>query len=195
MEQKIFHGSITVTDLAQGIISHFNRGNYRVYRSDGPTQTIVQVASVNQPSSGGQTALTISLQPIEDGVSVSIGNQEWLGLAASLGQTVISILQNPINLLGRLDDLAQDIESLQLTQEIWSLIEGIARSLNSNQELSERFKRITCNYCKSANPVGESRCLACGAPLGDEQPQTCTSCGYILKSHEVMCPNCGKPTR
>jgi len=158
----------------------------------GANQTVIQIASVNQPSSGGQTAITITVQPHQDGISVSIGKQEWLGVAASIGQTVISILRNPLNLLGRLDDLAQDIESLQLSQEVWATIEETARSQNSSQELSERYKRLTCNYCGTANQLGEPNCITCGAPLGEIQPQTCKYCGFILKELEIICPNCGK---
>ncbi len=47
---------------------------------------------------------------------VELGQQAWLGVAASLGQTAFSVFRNPFSLIGRLDDLAQDIESMQLSE-------------------------------------------------------------------------------
>jgi hypothetical protein len=116
-----------------------------------------------------------------------------MGIAASLGSTALSALRNPLSLLGRLDDLAQDIESLQLTEQIWAAIQELARTAAAGHELSERLRRMVCEYCDSANPVGEPRCIACGAPLGDVQPRTCLNCGFIVRSSETNCPNCRRP--
>ena len=52
-----------------------------------------------------------------------MGQQAWLGIAASLGTTAISVLRNPWNLVNRLDDLAQDIENLQMSDDIWKILE------------------------------------------------------------------------
>jgi DNA-directed RNA polymerase subunit RPC12/RpoP len=70
-------------------------------------------------------------------------------------------------LLGRLDDIAQDIESLQLSEDIWKAIDNFANLKGATFELSERLRRIVCEYCNTANPVGEPSCIACGAPLGE----------------------------
>jgi predicted nucleic acid-binding Zn ribbon protein len=120
-----------------------------------------------------------------------LGEQEWLGIAASLGKTAISTLLNPINLLGRLDDIAQDISNLKLSEKVWQVINNVAKSVNSGQELSERFNRVSCQYCGSANPPGEPTCISCGAPLGKEQPKSCGNCGFIINPGERFCPNCG----
>jgi NAD-dependent SIR2 family protein deacetylase len=107
--------------------------------------------------------------------------------------TALAVLRNPLSLLGRLDDIAQDIESLQLSEKIWQVVDGTARSLGITQELSERLKRVTCSYCGIANPIGDPSCIACGAPLGSEQPETCKKCGFVIKKDECICPNCGQP--
>jgi uncharacterized paraquat-inducible protein A len=132
---------------------------------------------------------------VEDGVLARLGQQEWLGVAASLGTTALGALRNPLTLLGRLDDLAQDISSLQLTDRVWQTVVRTAESLGASHEISERLRRLTCSYCLTANPVGEPRCIACGAPLGPEQPSACPHCGYIVGAGEVTCPQCGKPLR
>ena len=77
------------------------------------------------------------------------------------------------------------------TDEHGSKIEQAARASGASQELSERLKRVMCEYCRTANPVGQGACLACGAPLGESQPTTCPRCGFVVALDETSCPNCG----
>ena len=174
-------------------MAHFNQGNLKVQKVGEDKNITVQIATRKNPSSGGQTALSIRLQTVEDGVSVEVGKQAWLGIAASLGVSALYAIRNPMNLLHRLDDIAQDIESLSISEEIWKVIENTAISLGTGLELSERLKRLVCAHCSTANPVGESRCIACGAPLGSVQPDTCKHCGFVINHNENVCPNCMKP--
>ncbi|MFN7035094.1 MAG: zinc ribbon domain-containing protein [Bellilinea sp.] len=190
--QRIYHGVITPSDVSRSLFAAFNRGNYRAQQIGSGNKIVVQIGTRPNAASGGQTAITVSIQSHEDGIMVQMGQQNWLGVAASLGKTALFALRNPLNLLHRLDDLAQDIESIQLMDQIWRVIDQTAKSLNSTLELSERFKRLVCEYCNTPNPVGEPHCIACGAPLGNLQPQTCRFCGYVLKAGERKCPNCGK---
>ncbi len=195
MDQKIYHGDITPSEIAHGLLAFFHRGNYRVQQVGNDEAVTVQIATVQNPISGGQTAMTVRLQKVTDGVSVTIGQQAWFGVAASLGTTAIAALRNPFSLLGRLDDLAQDIESLQLKDKVLQVIDNLARASGADFELSERLRRLVCDYCLTANPVGEPSCIACGAPLGEQQPFTCSRCGFVLKRNESICPNCRQDTR
>ncbi len=190
METKIFHGNVTPQEIGQKLVAAFNRGNYRAQQLGGEDQVIVQIATDRYAQSGGQTATTITVQQVADGVAVQVGKQGWMGVAASLGSSALAALRNPLGLLGRLDDIAQDIESLQLTEKIWETIQELARTSAASHELSERLRRMVCEYCDTANPVGQPRCLACGAPLGDVQPRTCLNCGFVVRSSETNCPNC-----
>jgi hypothetical protein len=190
MNQKIYHGLITPTDIAASLISHFNRGNFRVQQTGNLDQITLQIATSSFHTSGGQTSISITLQVIEDGVSVTIGKQAWLGVAASLGETVFTAIRNPMQLISRLDDIAQDIESLQISEEIWKVIEDTASSHNASHEISEKLRRLMCRFCGTANPVGEPGCIACGAPLGDIQPSTCQNCGFVMTDIFKVCPNC-----
>ncbi len=192
MEQRVFHGEITTADIAQTLMVAFNRGNYRTQILGDGKKMAIQVATRPGAQSGGQTALTIMLEKIPEGVLVQISKQAWLGIAASLGQTAVSVIRNPFNLLGRLDDLAQDIESLQLTESVWAVIGEAVRVAGAGHQLSEKLRRLSCDYCKTANPVGEANCLACGAPLGEQQPGTCPHCGFVVSRKAVTCPNCRK---
>ena len=191
MNQKTYHGQITPEDVSRSLIAHFNRGNYRVQQVGSGGNLAVQIATRESIQSGGQTALSINIQTIEDGINISIGQQAWFGVAASLGWSALTALRNPMALLSRLDDIAQDIESLTIVDEIWKVIDATAASLNSGYQISDRLRRIVCDYCGVANPVGEPRCISCGAPLGDGHPDSCSKCGFVTTRAERYCPNCG----
>jgi Double zinc ribbon len=186
-----FHGDISPNEIADGLRAHFNRGNLIVRQAGDRNHVVVQIGTRPRMSSGGQTALTVSMRKVEDGVSVEIGKQSWFGVVASLGVTALSMLRNPFMLIGRLDDLAQDIESMQLADEVVQVIDQAVKLSGSSLQISERLRRLTCDYCGTANPVGEPNCIACGAPLGKNQPSSCPNCGFVVSPAEVKCPNCG----
>ncbi len=192
MQQRFLHGDIQPAQLAQTLLAEFNRGNLRAQMVPQADGVAVQIATRPGAHAGGHTGITVTLQKVPDGVMVRVGQQEWISTAASLGETTLAALRNPWNLLGRFDDIAQDVENLQLVDRVWSEISRAATAAGATHELSERLRRLTCAYCGTANPVGESSCIACGAPLGDAQPTTCKNCGYVLKAGETRCPNCGE---
>jgi hypothetical protein len=191
MEQRIYHGTITPKEIAQALMGEFNRGHFRAQAFGNEKNAVIQITTKEWLQSGGQTALSVTVKQVEDGVSIEVGKQSWLGVAASIGQTLFSAVRNPWNIVNRLDDIAQDVQSLQLTDDILKVIADTTRSANATFELSERFRRISCEYCDTANPIGASSCIACGAPLGETQPHTCSQCGFVLKNNENRCPNCG----
>ena len=192
MDQRIYHGNLKPADLAQSLLAEFNRGNLRAQIVGQPDNLAVQIGTRLGAASGGQTALTVTLQKAPDGVLIQLGQQEWFGTAASLGRTTMAALLNPWSLLNRLDDIAQDVENLQLSERVWLAIDQAARAIGAGYELSERLSRLTCEYCGTANPIGEAACIACGAPRGKSQPGTCPKCGYVVKPNELKCPNCGQ---
>jgi hypothetical protein len=190
MEQRIYHGKLNPDQIARSLVGKFNRTNLRAQQIGSGKQVVVQLATPQNVRSGGSTALSIELTQVADGVLVQIGRQAWYGLAASLGMTALKVMKNPFSLIGRLDDVAQDLENLQLSEQVWRAIEETARAAGASTELSERLRRSVCSYCNVPNPVGEPTCLGCGAPLGDVQPRTCRNCGFVLKANENACPNC-----
>ncbi len=192
MDRRIFHGNIKPNDLAHALMAEFNRGNLQAQVMGTKEKIAVQIATRMGSMSGGQTALTIGIQTVEDGIMVEIGQQAWLGVAASLGQTAWTALRNPFSLLSRLDDIAQDIESIQLNEKVWSVIDQAVVAAGASLHLSERLSRITCEFCGTANPVGEGNCIACGAPMGNAQPTTCHHCGFAVSVEETICPNCNQ---
>lgn len=192
MEQRIFHGNVDPADVADSLLAEFDRGNLRAQRVGQADHVAVQIGTRPGAPSGGRTALTVSIDRIPDGVLINLGQQEWLGTAASLGQTTMAAIMNPWNLLNRLDDIAQDMENLQLSSRVWQLIDHVAQARGASQQLSERLSRTTCEYCGVANSVGEAACIACGAPMGNAQPVACPYCGFVLLHAETKCTNCGQ---
>jgi hypothetical protein len=193
MDTRIYHGNVTAADLAQALVARFNHGNLVAQASKNKSQHIVQVASRRGAQSGGKTALGITLQNVDDGVAVKVGKQEWLGIAASIGSTILAVRSNPFRLIDRLDDIAQDIENMNLDDKVWDVIDAVAETMGASQQLSDRLRRTGCEYCGTANPVGQPRCLACGAPLGDVQPRTCPKCGFVAAPEDIACTNCSEP--
>ncbi|MCL4271174.1 MAG: zinc ribbon domain-containing protein [Anaerolineales bacterium] len=193
MERRIFHGNLRPVDIAQALVGEFNRGNLRAQTIGKSDRIVVQVGTRPDAVSGGQTAMTVTIQTLDEGIMIELGQQAWMGVAASLGMSALAALKNPFSLLGRLDDIAQDLENLSLRDRVWQVISQSARAAGASAELSENLRRTTCEYCHVANPVGEPSCVACGAPLGKAQPVSCLNCGYVVRSGEKICPNCKKP--
>ncbi len=193
MEQRTFHGNLTPADLAQALVARFSTGDFQAKQIGRGGNLVVQIATPAMRRSGGPTALTIHLSKVEDGVHVRLGQQQWLGTAASLGQTALMALLRPVSILSRLDDVAQDIYSLQLTDQVWRTIERTVRGLGASYQISERLRRLTCAHCGTANPLGEPHCVACGAPLGFQQPVACSNCGFVSEAGTQTCPECGHP--
>jgi hypothetical protein len=195
MDRRIFHGNIKPNDIAHALMAEFNRGSMHAQVLGDKDKIAVQIATRAGSMSGGQTALTVNIRSVEDGIMIEMGQQAWLGVMASLGQTAFSALRNPFSLLGRLDDLAQDIESIQLSEKTWTVIDRTVKALKASYALSEKLSRIACEYCGCANPLGEASCLSCGAPLGEAQPTTCSNCGFVVTLEETICPNCNRILR
>ena len=193
MTPIIYHGDIESSDFITALKAHFNRGNYRVQQMGEGDFVALQIATPPNLTSGGSTSLSITFQKVTDGISVEMGKQAIIGVAASFGLTALTTLFNPRNLLNRLDDLAQDITSIQLTDEVKSVLEQTAKSLNSSFEFSEKLRKNVCEYCDTPNGINNSHCIACGAPLGNVLSKTCKYCGYVLSHNQKTCPNCSKP--
>ncbi|MFQ5410487.1 MAG: zinc ribbon domain-containing protein [Anaerolineales bacterium] len=191
MRKRVYHGDITPGDLANALVAEFNHGGLAAQRVGEGDKVAVQIATQRWRQSGGRTALTATFQKVEDGVLVSLGQQEWMGIAASLGKTALSALVNPWSILDRLDDVAADVNHLQLENRVWQAIEHFTQSAGAAHEISERLRTVVCAYCDFANPVGAGSCEACGAPLGSQQPTACNNCGFVSETGAKFCSNCG----
>jgi len=189
-QQRTYHGDINPDEMAAALVAAFNQGNMRAQQVGEGDKVMVQIAT-RQGGSGGKAALSITIQRVEDGVSVAMGQHEWLGVAASLGQTALTTLLNPWNLIGRLDDIAQDVTSLTLVDKAWEAVEKFAQAAQITKTISERLQTVACPFCGTANKVGAPDCVNCGAPLGEHQPLSCPKCGNVMPAKSKFCANCG----
>lgn len=191
MKSKIYNGDLKLEEVAATLANFFNRGPLSSAASIEGDRAFVQIGSQGGAHSGGRTSIGVSLHQTDGRLEAQVGDQSVLGLAGSLGASALLAWLNPLNLLGRLDDIAADIENLTLEDQVWKVLDRIAAEGGASQQLSARMQRMMCPYCGTANKLGEGRCVACGAPLGDVQPGTCPKCGYLLTHNESKCPNCG----
>jgi predicted RNA-binding Zn-ribbon protein involved in translation (DUF1610 family) len=191
MNKRTYYGDITPADMAAALVGAFTTANLRCHQVTRGDKIIVQIATRENARSGGKAAMTVTLFAVEDGVSVAIGQLEWLGVAASLGKTALTTLRNPWSIIGRLDDLAQDINSLRLEERAWEVLENYARTRQATKTLSANLLTLSCLYCHSANKVGIANCVSCGAPLGEIQPIACPRCGNVMAAKSTQCSNCG----
>jgi hypothetical protein len=188
--QRTYHGEIDVDEMAAAIVAAFNQGNLMAQQVGSGDKLMLQIAT-RPGASGGKASLSLTIQKVEDGVSVALGQGEWLGAVASLGATALSALQNPWNLLGRLDDLAQDVTSLTLSEKVWEAVEKFSQAARVTKTISDRLQSVACPYCGTANKVGAPECINCNGPLGDVQPVSCPKCGNVLPPKSKFCNNCG----
>jgi len=192
-KEKFFHGDISPLDIAQALQAEFEVSNYIVKRIGDKDKIILQLSTREHPSSGGRTGLVVFIQKVTDGVSVKLGNQSQFGILSSMGTTTFLLLKNPWNIITRIDDIAQDLQNMQLSDRIWKIIEETAKSKLANFEFSERLRRVICEYCQTPNPITATHCIACGAPLSQNRPRTCPNCGFVIESNAKVCPNCYTP--
>ena len=190
-KQRFFHGDITPTDIAQSLSSEFEASHYIVRKKVAKDQIIIQISTRNRPISGGKTGITVFVQKVPDGIAVHLGNQSQFGILASIGQTTFMLLKNPWNIINRIDDISQDIQNIQLSDRIWSIVEETAKNKRASFEFSENLRRVICEYCLTPNPITATQCIACGAPLSGSRPITCPECGFVLEQSTSVCPNCG----
>ncbi len=192
MDQKTYHGDIVPQELADVLLNRFNRSDLMARKTGGPDRVVVQISTRphflrDEP----HTSLAVTIVRAEDGVTVTVGKQQVLSVAADLVKTGIAALVNPLSLVVELDDIARNVSKLNLPQEVWKVVEEYMRSVGAGLGMAPGKMLVTCRYCGVGNPVGQGQCSACGAPLADVQPITCPRCGQLLPRHTRFCTRCG----
>jgi hypothetical protein len=62
MEQRIYHGNLSPSDISESLISHFNRGNLRAQELGSSDRLIVQIGTRPGAMAGGDTTVSVILQ-------------------------------------------------------------------------------------------------------------------------------------
>ena len=196
MEQRTYRGDIEPGGLADTLVARFNHGDLmaqKVLGQDG--HVLVQIATRDWGWGAARSALSVGVAPVEGGVRVTLGQQQWMDAAASLAITGLGALVNPLSLLGRIDDLARDVGKLTLPQKVWEAVEYYVDSVGAKLGMSEKQIVVTCPYCGVGNPIGVGVCSACGGSLAEAQPIACPKCGFISPNDARFCSRCGAALR
>jgi NADH:ubiquinone oxidoreductase subunit len=197
MEQRAYHGDIDIEDMARALVIQFNQGETRAQWMRGKAgRAVVQVQMRKRewqdPDRG---AITLHLTPSKTGTVVSMAEQRWLGVAADLAKSGLLTLLNPWNIIGEIDDIARNVRSIQLREELWNAVELYCRSAGSGTGVGPSPQHIVCPYCGTPNELGTMICQACRAPLAEAQPVACARCGFLNDPKASYCVNCQAPLR
>src|SRR5215213_11971736 len=129
MEQRIYQGSIQPNALAQHLLDTWDQGDTMAQALEGDEGIIVQVGQ----RSGGffsdepHTALTLALEPVSDGLRVTLGEQQWYRDGG--GQLMVGGLIGffPFFFTWPLGGGRDEPVDPQLTSQVWESVERYAQ--------------------------------------------------------------------
>jgi len=204
MEQRIYRGSIDPNGLAQHLLDTWDQSDTVAQALEGDEGIMVQVGQ----RTGGffndepHNALTLALEPVADGIRVTLGEQQWYGEQG--GQFMVGGLIGFFPFfftwpLGGGHD--QPVDS-QLRAQVWESVEGYTSqygaSMGATRQLPERPNAVTgettrlqgarCPSCSTENTAGAERCRECGTFL---QARDCPQCGVSNPATANFCMRCG----
>ncbi|MGC9395783.1 MAG: zinc ribbon domain-containing protein [Anaerolineae bacterium] len=192
VEQRLYHGDISAEDMARVLVMRFDQGETRAewMRAEG-RRAVVHIRSRRVEHGDPNTEVTVYITPMQTGVTVSVSEQQVLGVAADLARTGLKGWRNPLRLLDELDDVARNVRWLGLRTEIWKAVGEYCQNRGSGLGTAAAFQNVVCAYCGTPNDLGTHTCQACGAPLADAQPVVCARCGFLNAPEATLCVNCG----
>jgi hypothetical protein len=190
MEQRTYHGDLKPDELANLLMAQFNQGSFAARQYSQGDRVTVQVGTRDHRGRV-ENALAVTISKTPDGVTVSVGEQQWLGAAADLAQAGLGALFNPLSLLGNLGEIVSDVSSFSLPQQIWQTVDKYSASVGAGLGGDPTRMTVECPYCGVANSPGAPTCTGCGAPLGGSQPVYCSQCGQVAPHDARFCERCG----
>lgn len=194
VEQRTYPGKIDPTTLAQMLVTSFTTDLARAQWFRGERgSAVVQIQTLRREATDPSTALTIYITPLPEGVTITMGEQDWLGVVADLARSSILTLLRPLSLLHEADNIARNVSRLQLRQQVWDAIDAYCRKLGNQPASGKTLDVVVCPYCGRGNPVGQLECAGCKAPLAAYQPVRCARCGYLNEADAKRCARCGIP--
>jgi ribosomal protein L40E len=218
MEQRIYRGSIDPNALAQQLLDTWDHGDTMAQALEGDEGVIVQIGQ----RTGGffndepQNALTVALEPMSDGLRVTLGEEQWYRDGG--GQIVVGGLIGflPFFFTWPLGGGRGGHVDPDLTHQVWASVEryvqqrgaatGETRRLPHQPEavtgattrlpqgpeaVTGETTRLASSYCPSCgtdNTLEAERCRACGIYL---QARFCPQCGVSNPATGNFCMRCG----
>ena len=190
MEQRTYHGDLGPDEIANALLAQFNQGTFAAQRISQGDRALVHDGTRDRRNRV-ENALTVTISKTPDGVNVAVGDQQLLDAAADLAQAGLGALFNPLSLLGNLGEIASDVSSFSLPQQVWETVDKYCKSVGAGLGGAPEKMTIGCPYCGVANPPGSPTCSGCGAPLGSAQPIYCPQCGQVAPHGTQFCSRCG----
>jgi ribosomal protein L40E len=194
MEQRIYHGSLDPQDLARTLLDEWDREETIAQALAAEDQMIVQIGQREGGwfSDEPRQAITLGIEPIDGGVRVAMGQQQWYKEQSIqiIGGGLIGFFPFffawPLGQLFGGDD--EEIDQ-RLPGRIWQSVERYAASAGAATGPTHRLAMRTCPTCGVANPQGAERCSACGTQLA--RVPACPRCGQSNPPGANFCIQCG----
>lgn len=204
MEQRIYRGNIDPNALAQHLHDSWANGETVAQVLDGDEGVIVQVGYRTSGffNDEPQNALTLALEPVDDGLRVTVGEQQWY--REQSGQIMVGGLFGffPFFFTWPLGGGRDEPVDQQLATQVWESVESYTDqsggSRANTRQLPEppsaitgettRLRGITCPSCGTDNAPGTERCRECGTFL---RVQDCPRCGVSNPATANFCMRCG----
>lgn len=129
MEQRTYHGSITPDELADHLVQQFDpQPDLQAQKIGEGDSLAVQIAGGDDPTRQ-RNVLTLAIvraSDAEQGVTVTIGQQQWItpemaGHAAAIA--LISVLITPWALFGLLWPIREAVSAYMRVDSIWNAVE------------------------------------------------------------------------
>jgi ribosomal protein L40E len=204
MEQRIYQGGIDPNGLVQHLLGTWDQGDTVAQALEGDEGIIVQVGQ----RSGGffnnepHNAVTLALEPVSDGLRVTLGEQEWYRDGG--GQIMVGGLIGffPFFFTWPLGGGRNAPIDPQLGLQVWASVERYAQQYGAATGATTRLPPqptaatgattrlagIHCPSCGTENPSEAERCRECGTYL---QARNCPECGVSNPATANFCMRCG----
>ncbi len=208
MEQRVYRGNIDPNALADFLVQTFNQnynysGMYDRYttmaqKAGQGNSLLVQIARARTWSGRIRNALGVSITRVEDGLSVSTGQTNWLDLndPGVTGMLIGGIFFPPLLLF----PIIRGISNYTFYQDVWNAIDSYCARAGASPTSATTMHGVYCAHCGTINEEGATQCQTCGAPLYAAQPvpagqaqsqpsSAATEAGPAAET--VTCPRCG----
>ena len=217
MEQRSYQGSFDTNTLTQHLLDTWDQGDTAAQALEGDEGIIVQVGQHSDGffSDEPTSAVTVALEPVIDGLRVTLGEQQWYRDEG--GQIRVGGLIGffPFFFTWPLAAGRDEPVDPQLTNQVWESVERYIQQYGSatdaTNQLSQhpdaatgattrlpqidaatgattRLPGIHCPSCGTENLAGAERCRECGTYL---QARACPQCGVSNPATANFCMRCG----
>lgn len=192
MEQRVYHGQIRPEGMAQALLDEWDQGDTIAQAFGEQDRVIVQIGQREAGWFGDEPkqALTLDIETLNDGVQVTMGQQQWYkngGGGLMIGGLIGFLpffFTFPLGSLFGGDNIDD-----RLPGRIWQSLDRYTSQFGAATGKTQRLPTVVCPECGVTNPMGAQQCSACGTQLG--APNACPNCGYTNPVGANFCNRCG----